>query len=75
MRKRSKAQQQRAIELMAIEAAYELKMNDRIITESAAIRAEWCDQVRESRRVQKGQPLQFKERHVPEQWGKGVEFQ
>lgn len=72
--KRDAAAMIRAKKLLAAEKKYEAEMNERIITESALIRAEWCDELRESRRVQKGRPIELKERHVPEQWRKGIDF-
>ena len=74
MRKQSKKERERAKELISAEADYEAEMNERIVTESALIRAEWCEALRAQRSVTKGRPLQLKERHVPEQWGKGVDF-
>jgi len=73
--KRDAAAMIQARKLLAAEKNYEVEMNERIITESALIRAEWCDELRESRRVQKGEALELKERHVPEQWSKGIDFQ
>jgi len=73
--KRDAAAMIQARKLLAVEKNYEAEMNERIVTESALIRAEWCDELRESRRVQKGGPLELKERHVPEQWSKGIDFQ
>jgi hypothetical protein len=75
MRKQSKKERERAKELISAEADYEAEMNERIVTESALIRAEWCEALRAQRLVTKQRPMQLKERHVPEQWGKGVEFQ
>ena len=72
--KRDAAAMIQAKKLLAAEKKYEAEMNERIVTESALIRAEWCDELRESRRVQKGRPLELKERHVPEQWSKGIDF-
>ena len=72
--KRDAAAMIQARKLLAAEKNYEAEMNQRIVTESALIRAEWCDVMRESRRVQKGRPLELKERHVPEQWVKGIDF-
>jgi len=72
--KRNAAAMTQAKKLLAEEKKYEAEMNQRIVTESALIRAEWCDELRESRKVQKGRPLELKERHVPEQWVKGIDF-
>lgn len=72
--KRDAAAMIRAKKLLAAEKKYEAEMNERIITESALIRAEWCDELRESRRVQKCRLIELKERHVPEQWRKGIDF-
>ena len=49
----------RAEELIEKERAYEAAMDQRIITESALIRSEWCDVVRASRWVQKKKPLEI----------------
>jgi hypothetical protein len=52
-----------AARMMALEEAerlWELEMDQRIITESALIRAEWCDVVRETRRVQKAGPVEIR---------------
>lgn len=72
--KRDAAAMIRAKKLLAAEKKYEAEMNERIITESALIRAEWCDELRELRRVQKCKLIELEERHVPEQWRKGIDF-
>ena len=61
MAHKSKAEYlRRAAELIEIERAYETEMDERIKTESALIRAEWCEEVRASRWVQKTKPLEIK---------------
>ena len=72
--KRDAAAMTQAKKLLAAEKKYEAEMNERIVTESALIRAEWCEALRDQRRVTKGQPLRLTERHVPEQWSKGIDF-
>jgi len=47
----------RALWVSRIESEYEIEMNERIITVSAEIRAEWDDHTRASRRV--GKPQDF----------------
>ena len=49
----------RAAELIEKEWAYEAAMDERIVTESALIRSEWCEEVRASRWVQKTKPLEI----------------
>jgi hypothetical protein len=50
----------RMIALEAKERLWELEMDQRIITESALIRAEWCEEVRAARWVMKTKPLEIK---------------
>lgn len=50
----------RAAELIEKERAYEAEMDERIITESALIRSEWCEVVRAARWVQKTKPFEIK---------------
>jgi hypothetical protein len=50
----------RMIALEEKERLWEREMDQRIITESALIRAEWCDVVRESRWVMKTKPVEIK---------------
>jgi hypothetical protein len=76
MARKSKAEYaKRAAELIDSERAYELEMDERIKTESALIRAEWCDEVRESRRVQKVGPLEIPVSHRVAGCPNGKEFE
>jgi hypothetical protein len=68
-RKERQLQAERNAKMLAAEAAFEIEMNDRIITESALIREEWSEQERASRMVAKSKPLEIRQWHVPEQWG------
>jgi hypothetical protein len=65
----------RMIELEEKERLWELEMDQRIITESALIRAEWCDVVRETRRVQKVGPLEIPVSRRVAGCPKGKEFE
>jgi len=65
----------RMIALEEKERLWELEMDQRIITESALIRAEWCDVVRETRRVQKVGPVEIRVSHRAAGCPKGKEFE
>jgi hypothetical protein len=61
MAHKSKAEYaRRAAELIEIERAYEAEMDERIKTESALIREEWCEEVRAARWVMKTKPVEIK---------------
>jgi hypothetical protein len=69
------AAEARMIALEEKERLWELEMDQRIITESALIRAEWCDVVRESRRVQKAGPVEIRVSRRAPGCPKGKEFE